>query len=655
MDAAPTLPARSVTLILLPTRVFLRASMRALAACSCALAPWTAALAQTSAARVPTWNDFPVIVWRQDRGEHVLDPRFARAFGAANLGRSEDAGPLAALGLAFYVDNAAGRDELHLDRDAAYQQRWNEWYATRADALLVRRPCLSDPTVRERMRANLRRTLETHPASLSLGISLGDEVSWTPYGSPEDTCLCEHCQAAWRAFLARAKERGATHLASDFALARASTDAARAGLEHGSAEAIHAWLLRREFTQSLVQDLLAALSSLAASARPEVPRGLLGMIGRSAFGGVAIARVLPNLGFAEAYRVSDARELLFTLRAPGQRVVQTIFFDERNPATPTWFAWESWLRGVDGFVIWSDRVLRAHPDYADALTRATSRIRALREQEPRFEPRPRGVAVVSDEASVAYGWLVDAGLDGPTWPKRLQGWQEEHGSRERSLRAWLRLFEDCAAMPGSLPLERVGADSVREFPLLVSNHLRVLDARGAARLEEFLAAGGTLAVRGELGAIDALGERPDVPWLQRLREKHGAKIVELGPELDDYLAERIEGGAALRERIAALLARARVHVAPWGVSSERRMPWLSTWTTLSDGSVLGATMPNLAEAAERDALAGPDAKEPRLAALAARITPQPGFALEWLNPREAVGATCRLPAGEAAVFRLVKR
>src|SRR6202008_3271604 len=99
---------------------------------------------------------------------------------------------------------------------------------------------------------------------------------------------------------------------------------------------------------------LRVRAAAARRLRPGVPLGLLGQIGRTAFGGVALDRLLPALDFAECYRVGDARELLFTLRAPGQRVVQTIFRDEREPRAAAWFAWESWMRGADGLVAWSD-------------------------------------------------------------------------------------------------------------------------------------------------------------------------------------------------------------------------------------------------------------------------------------------------------------
>ncbi len=603
------------------------------------------------------WDDFPVFVWRQDREKQALDERFRRAFGATNLGRGEDSSALGRERIAFYVDNAAGRNDLHLDRDKAYEERAERWYRTRDESLLVRQPCLNDPSVIERLRATLELTLKQHALNSGLGLSLGDEVSFTPYGSPEDTCLCLHCKSAWREWLTAQEGDEKLRLAPDFELARASTDAARLALESAEPEPIQAWLLRRAFTQAMMQKRLRELAQQARRARPDVKLGLLGMVGRTAFGGVAIDGLLPQLGFAESYRVSDARELLFTLRGAGQRVVQTIFFDEDCAAAAPWFAWESWMRGADGLVIWSDRELKQHAEYADLLERSVQQIRGVNKRAPDFAPIPRGVAIVNDEDSIAFGWLVDAALDGPTWPRRLQGWQEEHGSREKSLRAWLRLFEDCGAMPGALPLSQVAAGTVARFPVLVLNHLRVLDDSGMARLRAFLAAEGTLLVRGELGRIDARGRSPSKARLELLREAYPKSIVEIGAELDAYLGERLGGGVALRERLTRVLAAHEDTLAPWRMQSEGApLPWLMTWSEASNESTLCAALPNLVEGGEREGLVespGRPARQ-RLRALRVKVQCAPGFELEWLQPHEATGRSCELEAGEAAVFRLVK-
>jgi hypothetical protein len=406
-----------------------------------------------------------------------------------------------------------------------------------------------------------------------------------------------------------------------------------------------------------MQERLLDLSARAATLRAGLPRGLLGMIGRTAFGGVELERVLPGLEFAECYRVSDARELLFTLRAPNQRVVQTLFYDSRHPATPVWYAWESWMRGVDGFVIWSNRELEKHESYAANLERTVLRLRELKLALPEFRPQPRGVALVNDPNSIAFGWLLDAQLDGPTWPRRLQGWQENKGSRERSLRAWLRVLEDCGAMPGALPLAQVGAETVRRFPLLVLNHLRVLDSAQFARLLQYLEAGGTLAVRGDLGRIDARGAAPEQPWIERLRERHSERVLEFGVELDGYLEERMRGGRALRERASRMLRQSNAALAPFRMrAAQSDTPWLCTWVELDGQSYVCAALPNLAEAHEReDWVELPDGqKHTRLFAIRATLALDEGLTVQWIVPQGATGFDVLLPAGEAAVFRLVR-
>ena len=604
------------------------------------------------------WGDFPVFVWRQDRRAEAPGMEFARAFGGANLGRGEDGLDLAREGLAFYVDNAAGRDELHLDRDRAYTERLERWYAERDDRLLVREPCLNDPAVIERLDQTLSKTLARPSARFSLGFSLGDEVSFTPYGGPEDSCLCEHCAVAWRAFLEQARRSGRTALSAEMPLAQASTDRARQALETGEAEAVEAWLLRRAFTQEVMQRRLAELAEAARARLPAAPLGLMGMIGRTAFGGVAVERVLPRLDFAECYRVGDARELLFTLRSGQQRVLQTIFFDERSGAAPVWFAWESWLRGADGLVLWSDRELAARPGYAESLLGAVASIRAVEANAPGFSPRPAGVALVNDGDSIAYGWLFDARLDGPTWPRRLQGFQEERGSRERLLRASLRLLEDCGAMPGALPLEQVGKSTVERFPLLVLNHLRVLDGQGAARLFDYLEAGGRLLVGGDLGVTDARGRRPEKPWIDALRARAPERVALWGEDLETYLGDRLIGGDGLRRRTSLALARAGVPTAPWTVESEGPgFPWLCAWSTAAEESLLCAALPNLPEQADREppgtGRAGPST--PRLSDLWVSVKPREGWGLSWIRPAPGTDGRVLLPAGEALVFRLESR
>lgn len=584
-------------------------------------------------------------LWRLDRSEAALDAAWVQRFGGVNCGRAEAREAIVARGLEFLVDNAAGRDELHLDRNAASRRRDELWFQTRDDALLVREPCLEDPAIRASMLATLERSVRATPRDGCFGLSLGDEVSFTPYGAPQDTCLCPRCRVAWGEYLAAECNAGRARLPLDHDLANASTDRARLALADGDWASVHAWLVRRRFTQAQMCGVLEGLARRAREIDSTTRLGLMGMIGPSAFGGLRVDRLLPMLDFAECYRVSDARELLFTLREPRQRVLQTIFPDPKAPRATAWAMHESWMRGVDDFVLWSDREVAGDASYRETLLRGIDGLRELQTTIGSFRPRPTGVALLHDADSIAFGWLWDARFDGPTWPRRLQGYQERRGSRERSLRALLRLLEDCGAMPGALPLERVDASTRERFPLLIANELRVLDAAGAARIEAFLAAGGTLWIQGELGRIDAFGERPDPPFVERWTERFPDRVFQGPADIARYAEERIGGGKAIREFARARLTANDVELAPWSVADDGgRTPWLSSWSASADGGFSCALLANWADPSEREAGLS--------TATSGTLVPRKGLAIEWLTPRLGHDARFRLEPGELGVFRL---
>jgi hypothetical protein len=601
------------------------------------------------------WRTFPALVWRQGRSEAPLSEPLARTFRGTVLEREERAPWLDGSGLSFYIEHAPGRDELHLERASpAYQKRWRAWYETRDDRLLVREPCLSDPATRAALSAQLERSIAARGGDFGIGLSLGDEVSQTPASGPEDICLCAHCRAAWRSFLERERARGATDVAADFDPAIASTDATRLALADGRTEALQPWLLRRHFQQEVLLGLLSSLAGESRRRAPGVAVGLLGLTGQSAFGGVAIERVLPELGFAECYRTGVARELLFALRGEATRALQTVFPEPELWHGSAWQVFEAWMRGADGLVVWSDREFARRPAYLERLARAVGDVRAIERELPAFAPRPQGVAIVHSADAIALGWLRDALLDGATWPRRFQGYQESHGSLETSQRAWLRLLEDCGAQPGALPLDDLGAATAQRFPLLVANHLAVLDEGDLARLERFLAAGGSLVVSGPFGEVDPRGRRAENSALERLRETGPGRVHEFASFSAAYLEIRCNGGAALRDEARALLAKARVALAPWRIRcDDPALPWLCTWSVGADGVWSCASLPNLAEKEERSAARSTPGEGHRLSDLAVEIVPPPQYAVRWIHPREGeTSGAHRLPAGDAAVFEL---
>jgi len=558
-------------------------------------------------------QEFPAILWRAETQPSALQ----RAFGAVCVSRTDRVDELDAAGIDYLVFNAPGRDDLHLEREnKVWQERRARWLSTRDPALCRREPCLAAAATRERLFARLAESLAARGGAAGLGVSLGDEVGLTPGGVPEEVCTCPDCELAWS--LASAHEtRPAAQRLSDI-----TTDATLRAVFEGELAPTAAWLERREFHQRQVLGLLEELAQAVRAAGK--PVGLLGISGQTAFGGIAVERILPALDFLECYRVGNARDLAFTLRRPDQRVYLTVFANQQASGA-AWSVWEHWMHGGDGVFVWSEAELAGVPTVSARLLETLAAVRSL----PPHRPRPVGIAIAHSARSVAAGWLRDALLDGATWPQRFASWQEQHGSVEQARAKWFDLARCAGAMPGALPLENLAPSDAQRFPVLVLTGLLVTSPDDLARLEAYRKAGGTLVVDGELGWTDGLGTA--LAGAARSRLAQGGLLVDPPPGL----RERWSGQLPTAEQLAWLdklgVARSPLELAPGSP------PWLVTWSTTERGILL-AYLPQDPARAEREL----------------RLTPMAGHELRWLHPKRAQGWNATLEPGEAAVVELVR-
>ncbi len=595
--------------------------------------------AAAASAKTTRPDGFKVLLWRS---EAALD-ELTRSLGGMCVprGQAELERELDEAGLDYLVFNAAGRDDLHLERErASWSVPWRAWLAGRDPAHLRRVPCLAAPETLERLRATLRDVLDDRTGPRGLGVSLGDEVGLTPGGAPHDVCQCELCEAAfalWNGRLARPWLDGEGRA---LRLAEISTDATCGALARDETAPIGAWLARREFHQDQLQEVLARLHDDVRARAPGVRVGLLGVSGRSAFAGVAVERVLPPLDFLECYRVGDARELLFTLRRPEQRAWITLFRDERGPHASAWAAWEHWMRGGDGAVVWSDKELRAEPQLAERLKRALARIDALDRELPHFAPSPRGVALVHSARSLSAAWLREAVVDGPSWPNRFPSWQEKHGVYESARNAWLALLDDCGAQAGSLPSDALDSEAAKRFTVLVASNWLVVDEGDLLRLARYLERGGTLLVSGEFAWIDSRGRKHAGDVLEKLEAAHEGRVLRADRSLASYASAPFD--AALVERTRSWLATKGVELAPWRIE-DRTRPWIETWSThLEEGAriTIGALLPRLNDAARLD--------WPEQVRLSFAADEQ----VEWLHPAPLSAAPSESSEVERTAFRI---
>lgn len=596
------------------------------------------------------WEHFPAFVWRLDHAAGAIPEELVQPFGGVNVEGPEAARDVLERGLQFFVDHLPGRDELHLERGRAwYEALWARYERERDASVLVRRPCLSEPATWEALRAELERSLAARGGQHGLFASLGDEVGLTPYGDPLDLCASTACRARWREHLARELPRMGIE-ADPASVPFPSTDEARRAWAMGDARLLGPWLARRRFHHEVVRELLERLARRARELTPKTPIGLVGLGGRTAFGGFAVEEALEFLDLVEPYRVGDARELGFTLRQPGQRILRTIFPESDAPQGPAWQLWEHALRGGDGVVLWCDRDLARDEFYRARLARAVLELRRLRERGLAAGAPPAGVAVLHSPDSLALSWLRESIADGPSWVRRFAGYHEEHGARERALRAWLRLAEDAGFLPGSLPISRLEGSDARRFPLLVASHLWVLGPLEEARLASHLAAGGSLLVHGPFARYDAFGRRTEGA-LQRLSSIAPERVTLLDDararELARYLdARSSSSGARAAELVGWFRARAEAAGAPsppWRIRAPSIHGWLCAHAAgKREGEWLAMALPNLGERGERS----------RLVDLELSIEHPPGWRIEWIHPLPGARGAVLLPAGDAALLRL---
>jgi len=583
------------------------------------------------------WDDFPVFVWREEHTGKPLPPELAEPFGGVILMRGEDSAWARERGLAYMVWNVAGREPFHLDADEAWRARVERWIETKDEALLVREPCLSDPKTLERAFATLEATQAQHGAHPGMAFVLGDEVSLTPNGAPFDLCRCTLCLERWKE---HAMSRGL-----DPAMPR--TDDVLAALRAGRTDGLGAWLELRRFRQQSLLDLLTRLGEKITAGGAVT--ALLGMAGETAFGGVATERV--PFPVVETYPLPGLRELADQPRRheqqvpPWRRELATLFFEEESPAGATWLLFEHWLNGADGIVLWSDRTLARAPALRARLAEAVGTIRMLQAGEPaRWTPhsrysaehRPGRLALIVDPDSNALAFLHDALDDGKTWPRRFASYQQEHGSNERRLQAWLAALERAEAptLVTTLDAWRHELESGAQLRLAILAGRRVVDAADLELLARATKRG-LLVIDGPFAEVDRFGRKHTTDPLAALRAALGERLVVCDTRASEGVFEQISDWmtrlgfetppSARFTGKAAEQAWITFHARPFPSSEDR-------WRI--------AALPSTREPAERR----------RLTDLPLTAEPPPGWELRWIHPQ---GEPRVLRAGEAAIYELV--
>ena len=479
---------------------------------------------------------FARILWCADG---KLGPELARKSGysAVQLGRGEDAAPLRALGLGFYLDQPIGKGLLEL-RASEWQPVRQLFERTRDASQLVRPMCFADPGVVDQAAAAAAKEARRVGADGMLFVALADEASTTRHNAPLDSCQCQHCIDDFRSYVkSRFIDVDALNLALgthyeslDTALP-VSTDQVRARelgeqLLPADLRPFSLWL---DFVDHQFAESIRVIQQRVQAALPGVPVGLTGLNVPGPFGGYDYGRLVRELTVAEPYNIGGSVELCRSLLPRSAHRYATLFPpDSESDASKIEI--DDYVRarlmamasqGMAGVVVWNDRTVaasdgretpfgaavrstfEAHGEEFDALAGA------------QIEPSP--IWVVESQASVRAWWMIDSAADGMTWVRRLGSYESKNSTSQNARLSWIRLLQDVGQQPSFVTANSLADRLLLERPgCVVLPATLALSDRAILALNIYVRNGGLLLADHSAAIYDRRLQRRETGGLDEL-------------------------------------------------------------------------------------------------------------------------------------------
>lgn len=466
-------------------------------------------------------SPFRTVLWMP--AEAVADPtRLQRVrdagFDAINLSPGLDAAKVRAAGLGFYLDQPAGKGYLEL-RDRDWEPVRQAYERTRDPAVLIRPTCLRDPAARARVGVAAAAAAAQAAGKGLLFVALADEGSATRHDNPLDVCRCEHCLAAFRAFVAARYASAAeldrawgTTFGAFERVEPLTTDQVRRRelggvLLPGNLRPWSDWLA---FVDAGFAAAVANLREQVQRELPQVPVGLTGLQPPGAFGGHDYAQLLPGLTLLEPYDLGAAPLLTRSLAPTAEQwstlMVPTGDDPEFEAFARARLAQQAAL-GASGVVFWNEASVFA----ADGAQKPTGQAlqRALRAMRPALDacagavPQPSPVWIVESPASTRAWWMHDSQGDGMTWVRRLASYEHEHSTSLAARRSWSHLLGDLGITPQFVDERALPERLLIERPrLLVLPAALALADRACRAIDAYVRQGGVVCADHSAGLYD---------------------------------------------------------------------------------------------------------------------------------------------------------
>jgi hypothetical protein len=493
-------------------------------------------VAQQEEQRVAPPQRFEKVLWCSDAD---AGPKLARSSGytAVQLGRGGDPTPLRSQGLRFYLDQPIGKGLLEL-RDAQWRPVVQQFERTRDPAQLVRPTCFATPGVVADAAAKAAKEARRVGPEGLLFVALADEASSTRHNAPLDTCRCEHCLAAFRAFC-RGRFADIDSLNGALGTSYASfDDAVPLGTDQVRTRELgdrllpadlRAWSLWLDFVDQQFADAVAEIRQRVARAVPGVPVGLTGLAVPGPFGGHDYHRLLQGHTLAEPYDIGGSIELARGLLPQSVHRYETLAPPAAESAAskvPLSDYVRARLaamacRGSAGVVVWNDRTVvdeKGEPTtFGRAVQRGFAQLGGQLDEVAGAVAVPGDVWVVESHESVRAWWMIDSARDGMTWVRRLGSYEQTHSTSQAARLGWIRLLQDLGQQPTFVASAALAERLLIEKPrCVVLPAMLSIPERTARALTLYTEQGGTVVADHSTGLYDDHLLRREAGVLDRL-------------------------------------------------------------------------------------------------------------------------------------------
>ncbi len=508
--------------------------------------------------------------WLWPAGGPARDRRFAEALRRIGISgtcvdNEQDPAPVAALGIPFYLDHAAGKGVLHL-RAPDFDRVRKAYEAERDPALLKRPHSLLSPKVRVDLKRRIRERVERARKHGPAWISIEDEISTTRFTNPIDFDFSPQALQAFRSWMRRrygsaeALRRIWPGRVPDFEdlVPRTTDEVRRREFPKGPwPRNLADWNDHLRFQDQILAELVGDLLDLCRELAPGIPAGFEGGQPPSAFGGYDWRLLLAEADAVEVYDIGGARELVRSWKKEGCLHFETLFPVEGGGGQDLAVArlYDMLAHGLDGAVVWSAGRVFAGTDPSELTVFG----KALAKELPRLRnPRVRALAgarvdpgrigILESQESVRLHWMLDSRRDGRTWIRRFGSHERKHSTSQSLRLSWIRLLQDLGyafrfvhpselsprrfdrrrlpkvlILPGSLALSGETIAGIRRFATLGG---LVLADETPARYDEYL----------RLRERPALDEWFGIERSEGRRFLCGGRIEEGAPRLPSGLA-----------------------------------------------------------------------------------------------------------------------